>query len=305
MRVNVLGKEFPLRIVRVTRKIRARSFLGTPQIPREKGSGEFPHTVVAEIAWVPNDVSFFNSHGMDGWFQQTCKLVGTMILAGQPIALCAMMLWDFSAEGRLGHITQSAPKTQHYFLRDYFLYISPLKCMIAETATAAAVDGISAAVLFTTYMDNTYLGFCNVLGTLLPAVRHFVEIFQHILYEVFFKWEPESQFLNWGKCSVICTDTSSLTMKRVPPVKPIFNSDMLDGWPDRWSPKCLLVLQSMIPALVHKALQLCNSTQCRGHNVRGLVLGFVYKHYRWEWWNMPLTGRLQALKWKWLWDYPI
>ena len=110
-----------------------------------------------------------------------------------------------------------------------------------------------------------------------------------------FKWEPESQFLNWGECSVMCTDTLSLTMKGVPPVEPFFNPEMWDRWPDRWSPNCPLVLQSMIPALVHKALQLCNSTQCRGHNIRGLVLGFGYKHYKWEWWYMPLTCRLRAL----------
>ena len=64
-----------------------------------------------------------------------------------------------------------------------------------------------------------------------------------------------------------------------------------------------LVLQSMIPALVHKALQLCNSTKCRGHNIRGLVLGFRYKHYKWEWWYMPLTCRLRALHLELLCDY--
>ena len=57
------------------------------------------------------------------------------------------------------------------------------------------------------------------------------------------------------------------------------------------SPNCALVLQSMIPALVHKALQLRNSTQCRGHNIRGLVLSFEYKHYKWESWYMTLTCR--------------
>jgi len=175
--------------------------------------------------------------------------------------------------------------------------------MIAETATAVAVDDVSAAVLFTRYMDNTYPGFCNVPGTLLPVVRHFVEIFQHIVYEVPFKWEHESQFLNWGECSVMCTDTLSLTMKGVPPVEPFFNLEMWDRWPDRWSPNCPLVLQSMIPALVHKALQLCNSTRCRGHNIRSLVLGFGYKHYKWEWWYMPLTCRLQALNLQSLCDY--
>ena len=42
-----------------------------------------------EMAWVPTDVSFFNSHGMDGWFEQTYKLVGTLTLDGHPIALRA------------------------------------------------------------------------------------------------------------------------------------------------------------------------------------------------------------------------
>ena len=175
--------------------------------------------------------------------------------------------------------------------------------MIAETATAAVVDDMSAAVLFTRYMDNTYLEFCNVPGTLWPAVRHFVEIFQHILYEVPFKWEPESRFLNWGESSVMRTDTLSSTMKGQPPVERFFKPEMWQRWPDCWSPNFPIVLQSMIPALVHKALQLCNSTQCRGHIVRGLVLGFGYKHYKWEWWYMPLTCRLQALNLKSLCDY--
>ena len=95
--------------------------------------------------------------------------------------------------------------------------------MIAETGAAVAVEDVSATVLFTRYMDNNYLGFCNVPKSLLPAVRHFVEIFQHILYQVPLKWEPESQFLNWGESSVMCTDTMSPTMKQVPPVEPFFS----------------------------------------------------------------------------------
>ena len=146
--------------------------------------------------------------------------------------------------------------------------------MIAETASATSAEDTPPAVLFTRYMDNTYLGSCNVPGTLLPAVRHCIEMFEHILYEVAFKWEPEGLFLNRGECSGMCTDTLSLTMNGVPPVEPFFNSEMWDRWPDCWSPNYPLVLQSMIPALVHKALQLCNSTKYRDHIVRGLVLGF-------------------------------
>ena len=175
--------------------------------------------------------------------------------------------------------------------------------MIAETGAAVAVEDFSAAVSLTRYMDNTYLGLCNVLESLLMALRHFVGIFQHILYEMPFKWEPESKFLNLGECSVMCAHTLSLIMKGVPPVGPLFNPEIWDRFPDNWSPNCLLVLQSMIPALVHKTLQLCNSTQCWGHNIRGLVLGFGYKHYKSEWWYMPLTCRLGALHLELLCDY--
>ena len=97
-------------------------------------------TACSELAWVPCDVSFLNLHGMDGLFEQTCKLVGTLTIAGHPIALRAILLWDSPPEGRLGHIIQSAPKAKHYFLRNYLLNIWPLQCMIAETATAAVVD---------------------------------------------------------------------------------------------------------------------------------------------------------------------
>ena len=60
------------------------------------------------------------------------------------------------------------------------------------------------------------------------------------------------------------------------------------------SPNCALVLQSMLLVLVHKSLTLCNSTQCRDFNVRGIVLSFGYKKYKWEWWYMPLRCRLQS-----------
>ena len=56
------------------------------------------------VTWVPTDVSFFNTNGMDGWFEQTYKVVGTLTLAGQPIALRARKLWDSHPEGRIGHI---------------------------------------------------------------------------------------------------------------------------------------------------------------------------------------------------------
>ena len=80
-----------------------------------------------------------------------------------------------------------------------------MRCMIAEAATQPSLEDASAAVLFTKYMDNTYLGFYNIPDNILTVVCHFIEVFQHMLYQVPFKWEPGGQFLNWGECSVMCT----------------------------------------------------------------------------------------------------
>ena len=76
---------------------------------------------------------------------------------------------------------------------------------------------------------------------------------------------------------------------------PFFSPEMWDRWPDHWSPICALILQSMVPALVHKSLTLCNSAKCRDLNVQGIVLGFGYKNYQWGWWYMPLKCRLASL----------
>ena len=95
--------------------------------------------------------------------------------------------------------------------------------------------------------------------------------------------------------SATSPDTLSLTLKWFPQVAPFFDITIWDRWPDQWSPNCALVLQSMVPALVQKSASLCNSAQCRELNVRGIVLGFGYNKYHWEWWYMPLKCRLQSL----------
>ena len=117
------------------------------------------------MAWVPTDVIFFDSNGMDGWFQQTYKLVGTLTLAGQPIALGAMMQW---AALVISYSQQQKPSI--IFYGTGFFNIEPSRCMIAEAANGTSVEDTYAAVLFTRYMDNTYLGFCNVPANFLPAV---------------------------------------------------------------------------------------------------------------------------------------
>ena len=166
-----------------------------------------PTLTFPKIAWVPKDSSLFNREGMLGWFEQSHKEVGTLHVDGFMVALRTIVLWDSHPEGQLGHIIQSAPRCQHYFLRNYFLHVQPLKCMIAEFAKPQVLVDASPAVLFTRYMDTTYLAFCNVPNRLHGTIRHFIELFQDILYQVPFKWEPEGQFLHWGECAVMCNQT--------------------------------------------------------------------------------------------------
>ena len=82
---------------------------------------------------------------------------------------------------------------------------------------------------------------------------------------------------------------------------PIFG----DRWLDHWSPSCGLALQSMVPALVLKALMFA---LCRGHQglkIEGVVTGFGYKVYRWEWWYMPLKCMLDSLGLQALYSYSL
>ena len=42
-------------------------------------------------------------------------------------------------------------------------------------------------------------------------------------------------------------------------------------WPDRWSPNCPLVLQSMLPSIVNKALVLCSAPFFRVLSIQAFV----------------------------------
>ena len=72
---------------------------------------------------------------------------------------------------------------------------------------------------------------------------------------------------------------------------PFFSTAM---W-DQWSPNCAMALQSMVPALVHKSVQLCIFALCCEHNIRAIAMGYEYKRYRWEWWYLPLNCWLDGL----------
>ena len=88
--------------------------------------------------------------------------MGTLCVQGVSIELRALALWDSHPEGRLGHIIQSPPRRQHFFLRNYFLHVDPIRCIFAETSQATALLSTEPAILLTRYMDNTYIAFCNI-----------------------------------------------------------------------------------------------------------------------------------------------
>ena len=201
---------------------------------------------------------------MSRWFQQSYRLVGSMSVDGVIVALPAVVPWDSDHEGQFGHIIECAPWRQHFFLRTYVLNVKPTYCMIAKTSKPRELLDDTHAVLFTTYMDNTYLAFCNVPAQSHTTIRYCVELSQDIRYHVPFKWEPKGQSLNWGACSVICTpETLRVTLKGIPPVSPFFHTAVWDCWPDRWLPNCASVLQSMLPAPVLKGVSLSGNVLWR------------------------------------------
>ena len=54
--------------------------------------------------------------------------------------------------------------------------------MLAETSKPRKLLDDTPAVLFTRFMDHTYLAFCNVLVHLHATIWYFIELLQGILY---------------------------------------------------------------------------------------------------------------------------
>ena len=130
---------------------------------------------------------------------------------------------------------------------------------------------------------------------ILPAVRSFLKLFYSHLYGIPMKWEPDGDSITW--CEGSPSDKGSLVLKGVPhqPLLPDSICAMWDRWPDRWSPTCPLVLQSMIPAVVHKAIFLASHPGARALNLQALVEGCGYKGYPWSWWWLPIRSRMKDL----------
>ena len=144
-------------------------------------------------------------------------------------------------------------------------------------------------------MDNNYIGVINVSACHLDAVRTFLASFYSVLYDLPMKWEPEGETISW--CEASLSTDSSLTLKGVPhtPLGPDDVCEMWHRWPNRWSPNCRVVLQSMLPSLIRKSIIFCSSPGERLLNLEAVVQGCGFKSYPWAWWWMPLRVRLKDL----------
>ena len=130
---------------------------------------------------------------------------------------------------------------------------------------------------------------------ILPAVRSFLKLFYSHLYGIPMKWEPDGDNITW--CEGSPSNKGSLVLKGVPhqPLLPDSICAMWERWPDRWSPTCPLVLQSMIPAVVHKAIFLASHPGARALDLQALVEGCGYKGCPWSWWWLPIRLRMKDL----------
>ena len=93
-----------------------------------------PTLTFPDPAWVPRDPKLLHAHGMTGWFAPTCRTLFTVTIDSVHVPFIAMGLWDSHPEGRTGHIIARSPRSQHMFLRKYFLRIDILCCQLSENA---------------------------------------------------------------------------------------------------------------------------------------------------------------------------
>ena len=121
----------------------------------------------------------------------------------------------------------------------------------------------------------------------------FFNLFHSTVYDIPMKWELDGDSVTW--CESCLSTNSDLVLKGVPilidamcPVQcPIWTR-----WPDRWSPGCPMVLQSMLPALVLKSITLCSSAVTRERNLQTVIQGCGYKGYPWRWWWLRCRVKL-------------
>ena len=194
-----------------------------------------------------------------------------------------------------GPVDASAEVMQtRHFLLNYFQGFQPVKCMTAEIVHVHDSTS-SPTIIVSRNMDNNYVCLYSVPEDLLDAVRELMTRFYAEIYQIPMKWEPEGNSITW--CEAALSTTGSLVLKGVPhqPLSPSSICAMWERWPDRWSPNYPLVLQSMLPSVVNKALVLCSAPFFRVLNLQAIVQGCGFKSYPWALWWMPVRVRLRHL----------
>ena len=247
-------------------------------------------------AFVPRDKQVLYTAGMRGWFHPEKRLLLQVTFGDTQVDFTALGLWDSHPEGRVGQIIQRSPRTQHAFLRNYFLQFDSVRCHMAEIHVQGSPTHVPE-VMQTRYMDNAYMALGNIP---IPTHTHaqlalFVELLHKAIYDIPMKWEPTGVTADWCDTRLLTSPSIGMCMKGVticsgggPAMR------LWQRWPDPWSPNCPSVLQSMIPALTQKTFQLHGSPGSLEANVRSIVQGCGFKEYKWAWWWMHIRVRFKA-----------
>ena len=143
---------------------------------------------------------------MRGWFHPDKRLLFQVTFGDTQVNFTAMALWDSHPEGRVGQIIQRSPRTQHAFLRNYFLQFEVIGCQLAEVGVqSSTVD--RPKVMQTRYMDNAYASLGKVPTHIHTPLARFLEIFHQTIYDIQMMWETIGVTADWEPCrrNVLCT----------------------------------------------------------------------------------------------------
>ena len=123
-----------------------------------------PTLTFPDVAWVPRDPEVLHTEGMISWFSPTTKLLFTIDLDNTKIEFHAMGLWDSHPDGRVGLIVDRSPRSQHMFLRKYFLNFDAVRCQLAKSTQWGKSSDIPAS-----FAPICHTDFDVVLTPLSPA----------------------------------------------------------------------------------------------------------------------------------------
>ena len=138
------------------------------------------------------------------------KTFASATINGFPIDLANVSLWDAHPEGRVGHLLQMAPKSQHRFHINYFSSIDPARCATSEISQKRRVAQTSRPQLATEgylvmgrYVDNIYMSAVDIPPKLGRPLEIFLELFLTLLYQLPLKWEPSPNArVSWLEASI-------------------------------------------------------------------------------------------------------